>query len=294
MKCVACGSENFVYLSKDVLRCKNCKTLLRSNPEDYYKGIKKVYDKTYYDQKYLTRYGKSVEEDIPNIKKLAERRLNVIENTYLKEFECGSCSVNGCDDCSVRPRFSFVKKKLLDIGCGMGVFLEVAMERGFYVKGIDVNKDILYVVNPEIRSYIQIVDVRDFNTSEVFDVITMWYVLEHVPDVESIIRKVWGMLKYGGVLAISTPNGFGATARYNLDWYLSALPEDHLYEFSHQGIIHLLERNNFVVRRIFNTGFHPERISKNFFIKNFFYFYQKLLNIGDTFEIYAVKRFGKN
>ncbi|MGB9621256.1 MAG: class I SAM-dependent methyltransferase [Brevinematia bacterium] len=294
MKCIACGEELINPLSNRIFRCSNCKTLLREDPEGYYKKIKSVYDEEYYNKKYLTRYGKHVKDDFPNIRKLAERRLDIIENTYLKEFECKSCGLGGCNACNIRPKFSFTNKKLLDIGCGIGVFLEVAKERGFDVKGIDINKDIIYVVNPDIRENIEIVDIMDFNTDEKFDVISMWFVLEHIPYVEEVIKKVWNLLKYGGVFALSTPNGFGASSRYNLSWYLSVFPEDHLYEFSQKGISYLLRRNNFVIRRIVNTGFHPERISKNPFIKNIFHLYQRISGIGDTFEVYAVKRLVKN
>lgn len=290
MNCKICGAPaNLV--SGSLYKCNHCKTLQRVSPSDYYSSIKSVYDESYYDENYKKRYGKTLTQDIDNLRKIANNRLDVIENIYLREGECKGCSYNECSSCYVRNFVVSLKgRSLLDVGCGVGIFIEVAKSRGFDVWGVDINKNILHLVSKEIGSRIMINDFESFEINRKFDIITMWYVLEHLPDPEKIIAKVWNMLKYGGIFAVSTPNGDGASSRFNPEWYYSVVPKDHIFEFSPKSLSLLLSRNGFKVVRVINTGFHPERIVKVWGLRELFGLYQKIFNVGDTFEIYAVKK----
>ncbi len=291
MKCIACDSNHLIKVHENLFKCKRCNTLQRENPDEYYKKIKTVYNDSYFSERYKKRHGKDIKQDIDNIKKIATRRIEIIENLLLRESECEGCNSINCDGCYVRNLVKSLKnRKLLDIGCGSGIFLEVAKSRGFKVKGIDFNKHILHILPENIKEDVIIGDFLSYETDEKFDVITMFFVLEHMPNVKEVLRKVWGMLKYGGILAISTPNGNGFTASLTPSNYYSLIPEDHLYEFSVKSLTNLLKKNNFRISRIINTGFHPERITNKKLVFPFVSLYQKIINLGDTFEVYAVKK----
>ncbi|MCX8029591.1 MAG: class I SAM-dependent methyltransferase [Brevinematales bacterium] len=291
MNCHICESTKVKKLTTNLYKCEDCKTLQRSSPYEYYEEVKNLYNSTYYTQNYKNRYGKEIYEDIENVRKISNRRLDIIENLYLREGECNNCGTSNCSGCYVRNFVSSLKgKSLLDIGCGIGIFIEVAKYRGYQVKGIDINKDTLHIVPNNIRDNIFIIDINKFESKERFDIITLWYVIEHLPNPEDVIRKVWKMLKYGGILGISTPNGDGASARFKPDWYYSVIPQDHLFEFSPYSMSHLLSKNKFKVLKVVNTGYHPERIFKNPISRKIFEIYQTYIGLGDTFEIYASKK----
>lgn len=290
MQCYIC-KNNLTYVADKLYKCFSCKTLQRSNPEEYYRSILEVYNSKYFNERYENRYGKKISEDIENMKKLANTRLDTIENIYLREGECSGCGSISCSGCYIRNFVSSLKNKsILDIGCGVGVFLDVAKRRGYDVKGVDINKEILHFLNPDIRDRVVITDFLNYETKEKFDIVTIWYVIEHLPNPREIIRKVWGLLKYGGILAISTPNGDGFTQRLKPKFYYSLVPEDHIFEFSQDSLSLLLKEERFKVVKIVNTGFHPERVSKLPIIKSILSVYQKIIQVGDTFEIYAVKK----
>lgn len=291
MKCYICSSD-LINLTESLYKCNSCNTLQRGDLQKYYDSVRQIYNKDYYHHRYQCRYGKDIKDDIDNIRKLAIRRIEIIENIYLREGECNGCSKIECSNCYVRNFVSSLRnKKILDIGCGMGIFLEVAQARGYETKGIDINKNVLHLASSSVRDNILITDINLFEAKEKFDIITMWYVLEHLPNPEEVIEKVWSMLKYGGIFAVSTPNGYGATARFKPSWYYSIVPEDHIFEFNPKSLSILLTRNKFKVVKVVNTGFHPERITNIPVLKNLVGVYQRLIQVGDTFEIYSVKKF---
>lgn len=290
MRCYVCSSR-LEKVAISLYRCSSCRTLQREKPEEYYLEVIKCYNDEYYGSGYTSRYGKDIGSDVEVMRRFAVRRMDVIENIYLREGECEGCGSSMCYGCFVRNfAFSLRRKRVLDIGCGVGVFIEVAKSRGYSVKGIDINGSVLGLVSEYVRGDVEVADIKKFESDEKFDIVTMWYVLEHLPDPESVIRKVWGLLRYGGVFALSTPNGDGASARFVPKWYYSAVPEDHIFEFSPSSLSHLLRRNGFTVRRVVNGGFHPERVVRIGFFREVFGFFQRVIGLGDTFEVYSVKR----
>jgi SAM-dependent methyltransferase len=96
---------------------------------------------------------------------------------------------------------------LLDIGCGYGFFLKMAEERGWEAVGVDLDpKGIAYSkeclhVNALLGD---LKDVRFPNSS--FDLVTLWNVLDHIPDPLDLISEIHRVLKEDGYVFIRTPN----------------------------------------------------------------------------------------
>lgn len=137
------------------------------------------------------------------------------------------------DKISLIQDFKPSKGNLLDIGAGTGDFLIEAKKSGWVTTGIepsDKAKSIAKqkgVVFSEALSAIQ-------NHSQ--DVITMWHVLEHVPDVEAQIKELKRILKPDGVLIVAVPNFNSYDAKhYGAYWAAYDVPR-HLWHFSKTAI----------------------------------------------------------
>ncbi|MGE5295243.1 MAG: class I SAM-dependent methyltransferase [Solirubrobacterales bacterium] len=113
-------------------------------------------------------------------------------------------------------------KRLLDVGCGNGAFLD-AMRRltGCEVFGVDFSP---MAVEQAKRLYD--LDVFQGTVDEApypeksFDVVTAWWYLEHVPDPRTCIAKMARLLKEGGLCAVGVPNYDSCWARAFRDkWY---------------------------------------------------------------------------
>ena len=70
--------------------------------------------------------------------------------------------------------------------------------------------------------------------------VTMWYVIEHFPDTGAVLARASALLPAGGVLAFSTPNGRGISARRDLRAFLRSSPADHFVILSPRGLGRIL------------------------------------------------------
>ncbi|RYD72784.1 MAG: class I SAM-dependent methyltransferase, partial [Sphingobacteriales bacterium] len=137
------------------------------------------------------------------------------------------------DKIKLVQQFQPKKGALLDIGCGTGDFLVVAKNAGWDITGIEpstkakaiaANKSVVFAENLEaIPSHSK-------------DVITMWHVLEHVPDVQKQIAELKRILKPDGVLIVAVPNYKSYDAQYYKQFWAAYDVPRHLWHFSKTSI----------------------------------------------------------
>lgn len=97
--------------------------------------------------------------------------------------------------------------RLLDIGCGTGLFLAVARRRGWEPYGVDDCAEAIAYARSEFELDVWDGDFRDFAASgKSFDAITMWDIIEHARAPVDLLAAARGVLAPGGVIGISTPN----------------------------------------------------------------------------------------
>jgi SAM-dependent methyltransferase len=134
------------------------------------------------------------------------------------------------------------KGRLLDIGAGTGDFLLEAKKRGWKVNGIEPNKKARHLA---LEKGVKIdKDAGNFKSGK-FDVITMWHVLEHVPDLKAQIIEVEHLLKKGGLLIIAVPNFKSYDAVYYREFWAAFDVPRHLWHFSQNSFKHLLSGTGF-------------------------------------------------
>jgi ubiquinone/menaquinone biosynthesis C-methylase UbiE len=99
-------------------------------------------------------------------------------------------------------------RRLLDVGCGMGLRLIELRKQGFEVEGVDFQPAVVEYLQkqlgiPAVCSGAGKLD--QVFRPESFDVITAFYVLEHVPDVHKVLESCWRLLRPGGWLVAAIP-----------------------------------------------------------------------------------------
>lgn len=153
--------------------------------------------------------------------------------------------------------------KLLDVGCGDGAFLSRAKATGFEVWGMDLDKNsvqaamVTYgLANITRSSLAGFVETCKANALS-FDVITFFEVLEHQDQPSEFIDQVMSILKPGGLIAGSVPNGNRFLA--NLDRRISPgdLPPHHFLWFTTKTLTRLLTKKKFASIQIHPSGNIP-------------------------------------
>jgi len=131
------------------------------------------------------------------------------------------------------------KGVLLDIGTGTGDFLSQAKQNGWQIIGVEPNEKARNISLQKGVTYIG-------HTSELedhsVDLITMWHVLEHVPDVNAQIKELKRLLKPAGTIVIAVPNFNSFDAKHYREFWAAYDVPRHLWHFSRLSIEKLFER----------------------------------------------------
>lgn len=145
-------------------------------------------------------------------------------------------------------KFCPERGRLLDVGCACGFFLRVAQDAGWEAEGVEPSAWSAEYGRSKLGVSITPGTLREVRFSEEsFDVVTMWDVLEHMPDPTAELREVYRVLKPGGLLVVNYPNAGSLLARLaGRAWwfYLSV----HLYYLTPHTLARLLEKAGFRVR----------------------------------------------
>ena len=128
---------------------------------------------------------------------------------------------------------------LLDVGSGTGSFAIEAKNLGYRVCAVEPNnraREVLKCKDPSIVPFQSLEQLIESNFLQKFEVITLWHVLEHMPNLEEVIFQLKTLLKPDGVLFIAVPNYKSYDAiHYGKYWAAYDVPR-HLWHFSQTAI----------------------------------------------------------
>jgi len=157
--------------------------------------------------------------------------------------------------------FDSEEKKLLDVGCGTGDFLKIAMDNKWMVSGIEPNENARAIANKKSNnSVFDIKHLIKFESNS-FDVITLWHVLEHLPKLESHIAIFESLLKPNGRLVIAVPNYNSYDASHYKNFWAAFDVPRHLWHFSQTSISRLVAMKNMEVIKTAPMAFDAYYVS---------------------------------
>lgn len=227
VNCNLCGAtdERLLFLKDGfrIVRCNSC-GLIFVNPRPGQEYLQEIYSGDYYRMSSGGSEGyRDYEADrqsyIANFGKL----LRIIEN--YKD-----------------------KGKLLDVGCALGFLLEEARARGWDAYGTELSE---YAVKKAqergLRVFSGDILAAGFKNN-FFDVITCLGTIEHLPDPAAAVKKISQILKGDGLFVISTPDAGGFVGGRRFQYK----PKEHLYYFTRETIIKILQQEGFEILQIKN------------------------------------------
>lgn len=137
--------------------------------------------------------------------------------------------------------FNKESKHLLDIGCGTGDFLKVASDKNWQVVGIEPNSQARTLANAKTGKNVFNTDKLNELENHTFDVITLWHVLEHLPNLDTQISTLKRLLKPKGVIIVAVPNYKSFDAHYYKEYWAAFDVPRHLWHFSQTSIEKLFQ-----------------------------------------------------
>lgn len=153
------------------------------------------------------------------------------------------------------------KGSLLDIGCGTGEFLNVVQGDGWKVRGIEPGDKARQSAIDNYKLDVRPEEALKQIEAGSMDVITMWHVLEHVPDLAGRLQELKSILKEKGLLIVAVPNrNSHDAAYYGKDWAAYDVPR-HLWHFRPQDIRALFAPHGFEVKEVLPMKFDSYYVS---------------------------------
>ena len=157
--------------------------------------------------------------------------------------------------------FSSDEKTLLDIGCGTGDFLKISKEDKWLVTGIEPNDEARTIANQKTNNRAHKNEYLLQLKENSFDVITLWHVLEHLPDLEEQIAVFKKLLKENGTLIIAVPNYKSFYAMYYNEFWAAYDVPRHLWHFSEKSMEKLFSQKSMHVLKTLPMKFDAFYVS---------------------------------
>lgn len=217
MSCNSCGSIDaaplFTKNGYHLVRCTACDLAYIANQPNAAQIAELYTAKT----DYHTRLLDPASEEFARMAKVARQHLRM-----LRKF-----------------RDDLTGLRVLDIGCSSGLFLAEARQAGMDAHGAELSPETAHFAAEHFGLPVHPGDWRDAGYAPAsFDVITLFDVIEHLPDPMAELRAILPLLKPGGLLLQSTPDIDGLFPRLSyklaakLDYWPHPEPPHHLYQFS--------------------------------------------------------------
>ena len=228
-------SKQYLLRHFNVLQCRECSLVFLSmnfNDEE----LKKLYSSDYYKERHEYYYNNSI--------------VNPDNGNYDENLLAFGESLRNIS--SLKPD----KGKLLDVGCGLGIFLHLAREEGWETCGVDISPYAAQYAREKFG-----LEVHDngsikqrVDRAGPFDVITLWDSIEHFPDPLGTLKQIHSYLQDDGLIMLNTPNEesllrYLAKILYTVSGGLFTYPVRKLYH-----TYHLYYFNLFSLEKLLSLG----------------------------------------
>lgn len=126
----------------------------------------------------------------------------------------------------------FVNKgNVLDIGCASGYFLELMRDKGWQVEAIELDAKMIAKVKAKNIPVFE-KPFEQFVSDKKYQLITLFDVLEHIPDLKTTFEKLNYLLADDGVVALITPNYASAQRKLFRKKWFQFKPKEHIHYFT--------------------------------------------------------------
>lgn len=272
-----------IYFARTIVKCGAC-GLLFVNPQPTEDELCRLYNEEIYITEDIQTWDRKKGEYASVIQAGGQERADRVNNTEAPRGGLSPVETRANRRIKTIGKLSRPGASLLDIGCRGGVFLAAANRHNFKAAGVEISSECASLARAATGLDVFSGDLEQFaaktlESGALFDVVTMWDVIEHLADPASTLKLVKSILNENGLLCLSTVNlNNYRYLVYKNNWRGFSEGQEHTLFFSSDTLGLLLRRCGFKATRIQTRSIPP------LFLK-----WLNLFKLGHDLEAYAIK-----
>lgn len=237
-KCLFCNNLCSDSALKNIRKCGHCGIMFQ-NRDSSFPDPANLYNKDYFQGKVYKDYLNEADIRIS----LFRKKINLIKQYFPS------------------------KGRILDLGCAAGFFLKIMNELNYQTYGIEISNFASdYAQNKFHLNVIQ-GDLSNANFQDnFFQIITLWDVLEHLPNPREVLIELNRIMGNEGIMIIETVNTDSLNVKLMKNNWPLYSPDFHLFYYNKKFLINILDKAGFKIQKIIpiQTYFNIGKTNKTF------------------------------
>lgn len=152
--------------------------------------------------------------------------------------------------------------RFLDIGCNIGILVDIANKNGYRARGIDLNQSAIDFGVKNFDVDLQKVRLEELPADDLYDVVVMNHVIEHIVDLKDFSKSIQRIMKPDAIFLAVCPNAESYITKFlsllnkrkkgigsSWIWY-GYLPEQHIWQFGPKTLAEAMSKSDFVVENV--------------------------------------------
>jgi SAM-dependent methyltransferase len=136
------------------------------------------------------------------------------------------------------------KSRLLDVGCGTGLFVLAANQSGFLCEGIEPSVRLSKIGSDILKVPVSTAQIEAYNPAYKYNGIVIWDVLEHLYDPARVMRRCRELLEPNGFLFLQVPNHKGISNAYKTQLSRLGLKKNNFKHFGFPWHVYSFDRKS--------------------------------------------------
>ncbi len=153
--------------------------------------------------------------------------------------------------------------RMLDIGCGDGTFAGYCAQKNpdWEIFGVEPSASAAETAKQRVGNLQLYTSAQDVPADKPFHLVTAWHALEHIHDLNDMMRHVHNLLEPNGIFCVALPNFRSRDCeRYKNSWAAYDVPR-HLWHFSPEAFTAFARKHGFTLLRKHRLPFDPFYVS---------------------------------